>query len=450
MPDSKAAPAVAGFENGVNGSKQAPARGFGTLAVHAGSPHDPTTGAVIEAISLSTTFAQTAVGQPVGAYEYSRSSNPNRTNFEHAVAALENARHALAFGSGSAATATILQALAASTAVGPPLDNSNSIDGAVDALAAGAVGTPSHVISVSDVYGGTHRYFTQVAKAHGVRVTFTPAIEVDIADHITPATRLVWIETPSNPTLRLVDIAAVARTAHAHGVLVVVDNTFMSPYLQNPLDHGADIVVHSVTKYINGHSDVVMGVAACNRDDLHKRLAFLQNAGGAVPSAFDSWLAHRGLKTLHLRARAASHNAHALATALAARSDLVAAVNYPGLDSHPQRDVARRQHREGLGGGMLSFRVRAGRAAAERFCQYTRLFTLAESLGGIESLVEVPSSMTHAGIPRDQREAVGVFDDLVRVSCGIEDADDLLHDALQALERATAEVEVEVEGGVAK
>ncbi|OAA65459.1 cystathionine gamma-lyase [Niveomyces insectorum RCEF 264] len=458
MPTSQlAATASPGLQDGVssaNGSPAAtttttttaaptpqqtkqPPRGFGTLAVHAGAPHDPTTGAVIEAISLSTTFAQTAVGQPVGAYEYSRSSNPNRTHFEQAVAALEHARHALAFSSGSAATATVLQALAASTTVGPPVAGHDEQHGSTTGGGSSAAG--SHVISVSDVYGGTHRYFTQVAKAHGVRVTFTPAIEVDIVDHITPATRLVWIETPSNPTLRLVDIAAVARAAHARGVLVVVDNTFLSPYLQNPLDHGADVVVHSVTKYINGHSDVVMGVAACNRDDLHARLAFLQNAGGAVPSAFDSWLAHRGLKTLHLRARAASGNALQLAHALEQRSDLVLAVHYPGLDTHPQRAIARRQHRDGLGGGMLSFRVRAGRAAAARFCQYTQLFTLAESLGGIESLVEVPSSMTHAGIPRAQREAVGVYDDLVRVSCGIEDAADLLHDALQALERAAAE-----------
>jgi cystathionine gamma-lyase len=383
--------------------------GFGTLAVHAGSPHDPVTGAVIEPISLSTTFAQTAVGRPVGAYEYSRSANPNRDNFERAVAALEHARHALAFSSGSATTATILQSLAAG----------------------------SHVVSVSDVYGGTHRYFTQVAKAHGVRVTFTPEIEVDISDHITPDTRLVWIESPSNPTLRLVDIRAVAAAAHARGVLVVVDNTFLSPYVQNPLDHGADIVVHSVTKYINGHSDVVMGVAAFNSDDLARDLAFLQNAMGAVPSAFDCWLAHRGLKTLHLRAREATRNATAVATALEA-SPHVLAVNYPGLDSHPQREVARRQHRDGMGGGMLSFRIRGGHSAAERFCQLTRVFTLAESLGGIESLVEVPSGMTHAAIPKDQREAVGVFDDLVRVSCGIEDAADLQADILQALDRAVA------------
>lgn len=387
-----------------------PVAGFGTLAVHAGSPHDPVTGAVIEPISLSTTFAQTGLGKPVGDFEYSRSSNPNRANFEAAIAAVEHAKHALAFSSGSATTAVILQSLAAG----------------------------SHVISISDVYGGTHRYFTQVAKAHGVKVTFTPEIEVDISEHITDATKLVWIETPSNPTLRLVDIRAVATAAHARGVMVVVDNTFLSPYVQNPLDHGADIVVHSVTKYINGHSDVVMGVAALNSDALHARLAFLQNAIGAVPSAFDAWLAHRGLKTLHLRAREASRNATAVATALAAHP-AVLAVNYPGLDTHPHRAIAKKQHRDGMGGGMLSFRIQGGHAAAERFCQLTNIFTLAESLGGVESLIEVPSAMTHAGIPKDQREAVGVFDDLVRVSCGVEDAADLTKDALQALEKAVAE-----------
>ncbi|KAJ4173601.1 cystathionine gamma-lyase cys3 [Fusarium falciforme] len=381
-----------------------PVHAFGTLAVHAGSPHDPATGAVIEPISLSTTFAQTAVGKPVGEYEYSRSANPNRTNFEAAVAALEHAKYALAFSSGSATTATILQSLAAG----------------------------SHVISVSDVYGGTHRYFTQVAKAHGVKVTFTPEIEVDITEHITDQTRLIWIETPSNPTLRLVDIRAVVSEAHKHG---------------NPLDLGADIVVHSVTKYINGHSDVVMGVAAFNSDELKARLGFLQNAIGAVPSAFDSWLAHRGLKTLHLRAREASHNATAVATALEA-SPLVIAVNYPGLDSHPHRHIAKKQHRDGMGGGMLSFRIQGGHAAAERFCQVTKIFTLAESLGGVESLVEVPSSMTHAGIPRDQREAVGIFDDLVRISCGVEDAEDLKNDVLQALQKAVTDTKTNGVNGV--
>ncbi|KAH9235926.1 hypothetical protein K456DRAFT_1748517 [Colletotrichum gloeosporioides 23] len=387
-----------------------PVHNFGTLAVHAGSPHDPVTGAVIEPISLSTTFAQTSVGKPVGVYEYSRSSNPNRDNFEQAVAALEHAKYALAFSSGSATTAVVLQSLAAG----------------------------SHVISVSDVYGGTHRYFTQVAKAHGVKVTFTPEIEVDISAHITPQTKLVWIESPSNPTLRLVDVRAVVTQAHQHGIQVVVDNTFLSPYVQNPLDLGADIVVHSVTKYINGHSDVVMGVAAFNSDTLKQRLGFLQNAIGAVPSAFDCWLAHRGLKTLHLRAREATTNATAVATALEASPNVIA-VNYPGLDSHPHRAIAKKQHRDGMGGGMLSFRIKGGHAAAERFCQLTKILTLAESLGGVESLVEVPSSMTHAGIPKDQREAVGVFDDLVRISCGVEDAQDLRRDVLQALDQAVKE-----------
>lgn len=389
-----------------------PVHNFGTLAVHAGSPIDPTTGAVIEPLSLSTTFAQTSVGQPVGSYEYARSSNPNRDNFETAIAALEHAKYALAFSSGSATTATILQSLAQG----------------------------SHVISVSDVYGGTHRYFTKVALAHGVEVTFSPSasLALDIAALIQPATKLIWIESPSNPTLSLVDIRGVATVAHQHGIHVVVDNTFLSPYVQNPLDHGADIVVHSVTKYINGHSDVVMGVAAFNSDSLKERLSFLQNAIGAVPSAFDCWLAHRGLKTLHLRAREATRNATLIAQKLEKHPDIIA-VNYPGLASNPQHHIALKQHRNGMGGGMLSFRIQGGKRAAERFCQLTKIFVLAESLGGVESLVEVPSAMTHAGIPQDQREAIGVFDDLVRVSCGVEDGEDLVRDVVQAVEKAARE-----------
>lgn len=347
------------------------------------------------------------MGKPIGAYEYTRSSNPNRTNLETAVAALEHARYALAFSSGSATTAIILQSLAQG----------------------------SHVVSVSDVYGGTHRYFTKVASAHGVQVTFSPSIELDVEELIRPnETKLIWIESPSNPTLSLVDIRAVADIAHRHGIMVVVDNTFLSPYLQNPLDHGADIVVHSVTKYINGHSDVLMGCAAFNSPDLNERLSFLQNAIGAVPSPFDCWLAHRGIKTLHLRAREASKNGALVAQALQ-RSPNVISVNYPGLESHPQRAIAIKQHRDGLGGGMLSFRIKGGQAAAEKFCQETRIFTLAESLGGVESLVEVPGSMTHAGIPREQREAAGVWDDLVRISCGVEDEADLVRDVERALER---------------
>lgn len=395
-----------------------PTHRFGTLAVHAGSPHDPVTGAVIESISLSTTFAQHAVGKPIGAYEYTRSSNPNRTNFENAIASLERAKYALAFSSGSATTAIILQSLAAG----------------------------SHVVSVSDVYGGTHRYFTKVASAHGVKVTFSPSIELDVEDLIREETKLIWIETPSNPTLSLVDIRLVADIAHRKGIMVVVDNTFLSPYLQNPLEHGADIVVHSVTKYINGHSDVLMGCAAFNSDTLLERLSFLQNAIGAVPSPFDCWLAHRGVKTLHLRAREASKNASMVAAALQ-ESPHVVAVNYPGLPSHPQRKIAQKQHRDGLGGGMLSFRIKGGQAAAERFCQATQIYTLAESLGGVESLVEVPGSMTHAGIPREQREAAGVFDDLVRISCGVEDGHDLVSDVRQALEKVV--VAPKISNGVA-
>lgn len=277
-------------------------------------------------------------------------------------------------------------------------------------------------------------------------MTFSPSLEIDIAELIRPETKLIWIETPSNPTLSLVDIRKVASVAHQHGILVVVDNTFLSPYVQNPLDHGADIVVHSVTKYINGHSDVVMGCAAFNSPELNDRLTFLQNAIGAVPSAFDCWLAHRGLKTLHLRAREATKNATSIAEALQS-SPHVIAVNYPGLPSHPQYAVTLKQHRDGMGGGMLSFRVRGGHEAAERFCQNTKIFTLAESLGGIESLVEVPGAMTHAGIPREQREAAGVFDDLVRVSCGIEDEVDLKADVLQALEKAV--VGPKIKNGVA-
>jgi cystathionine gamma-lyase len=383
-----------------------PVHRFGTLAVHAGAPIDQATGAVIEPISLSTTFAQSSVGKPIGEFEYTRSSNPNRLNFERAIANLERARYALAYSSGSAATANILQSLAAG----------------------------SNVISISDVYGGTHRYFTKVASAHGVRVTFTPSIEMDLEELITEDTKLIWIETPSNPTLSLTDIRAVADVAHRSGIMVVVDNTFLSPYIQNPLEHGADIVVHSVTKYINGHSDVLMGIAAFNSEELWTRLSFLQNAIGAVPSPFDCWLAHRGVKTLHLRAREASKNGAMVAEALQ-HSPHVISVNYPGLANHKQRKIALRQHRDGLGGGMLSFRIKGGKEAAERFCQATQIFTLAESLGGVESLVEVPGSMTHAGIPKDQRESAGVFDDLVRISCGVEAGEDLVADVLQALEK---------------
>ncbi|RLV92354.1 Cystathionine gamma-lyase [Spathaspora sp. JA1] len=388
---------------------------FGTKAVHAGAPLDPTTGAVIEAISLSTTFGQSEPAKPLGIYEYSRSANPNRDNFETAVAALENAKYAIALSSGSATTALVIQSL--------PIG--------------------SHIISGGDVYGGTYRYFTKVGDTHGVEAEFVGNLVEDLSASLKENTKLVWLETPSNPTLQVTDIAKVAEILKQHEaktgnkVLLAVDNTFLSPYVSNPLSHGADIVVHSVTKYINGHSDVVMGVLATNDSALHERFRFLQNAIGSIPSPFDSWLAHRGLKTLHLRVRQASSSAQQIAEYLV-QHPAVLKVNYPGLKSHKNHDVVVRQHRNGLGGGMISFRIQGGAKGAALFTSATKLFTLAESLGGIESLVEVPAVMTHGGIPKEEREANGVYDDLVRVSVGIEDTEDLLKDIEQALEKVAA------------
>ncbi|SCU96568.1 LAMI_0F06986g1_1 [Lachancea mirantina] len=379
---------------------------FATKAIHAGA-HVDVHGSVIEPISLSTTFKQTAPAQPVGQYEYSRSQNPNRHNLEEAVAALENGKYGLAFSSGSATTAVILQSLPQG----------------------------SHAISIGDVYGGTHRYFTKVANTHGVETTFTNELVEQLPNLVKDNTKLVWIESPTNPTLKVTDIQLVANTVKKINpeILLVVDNTFLSPYLSNPLTFGADIVVHSATKYINGHSDVVLGVLATNSKALYERLQFLQNAVGAIPSPFDAWLAHRGLKTLHLRVRQAALNATKIAEFLT-QSDKVVSVSYPGLSTHPNYDVVKKQHRDALGGGMISFRIKGGAEAAAKFTSSTRLFTLAESLGGIESLLEVPAVMTHGGIPKDQREASGVYDDLIRLSVGIEDTEDLLADIKQALD----------------
>lgn len=383
---------------------------FGTKAIHSGAPVDGVTGAVISPISLSTTFAQSAPAQPLGQYEYSRSANPNRDNFETAVATLERAKHAIALGSGSAATALVIQSL--------------------------PVG--SHIVSGGDVYGGTHRYFTKVANTHGVDVTFVGDLVSDLESKIQENTKLVWLETPSNPTLKVTDISRVAEILKNHEsktgnkILFAVDNTFLSPYISNPLVHGADIVVHSVTKYINGHSDVVMGVLAVTSDELHEKFRFLQNALGSVPSPFDSWLAHRGLKTLHLRVRQAATSAQQIAEFLQQHPGVVS-VNYPGLKSHANHEAVLKQHRDGLGGGMISFRIKGGASAASKFTSTTKLFTLAESLGGIESLIEVPAVMTHSGIPREEREASGIYDDLIRLSVGIEDTDDLIEDVSNAL-----------------
>ena len=381
---------------------------FATKAIHAGA-HTDVHGSVIEPISLSTTFKQSAPSQPIGQYEYSRSQNPNRKNLEEAIATLENANFGLAFASGSATTAVILQSLPQN----------------------------SHAISIGDVYGGTYRYFSKVANAHGVETTFTNNLVEDLPKLVKENTKLVWIETPTNPTLKITDIELVSKTINAlnKDILLVVDSTFLSPYLSNPLNFGADIVVHSATKYINGHSDVVLGVLATNDKDIYERLQFLQNAIGAIPSPFDCWLVHRGVKTLHLRVRQAAVTATKIAEFLITSEDVLA-VNYPGLPTHENYDVVKKQHRDALGGGMISFRIKGGAEAASKFSSATRLFTLAESLGGIESLLEVPAVMTHGGIPKDQREASGVFDDLVRLSIGIEDTDDLLDDIKQALKVA--------------
>ncbi|KAI7886565.1 hypothetical protein K492DRAFT_140288 [Lichtheimia hyalospora FSU 10163] len=378
---------------------------FGSRAVHVGLNPDPTTGAVIPAISLSTTFAQSAAGVHKG-YDYSRSGNPSRANFENVIASLEGAQYGVAFSSGSAVTASLLGTLEAG----------------------------SHVVSVNDVYGGTYRYFTKVAVNHGVQVDF-----VDLADPqnlksaLKPNTRIVWVESPTNPTLRLVDIKAVAEIAHAHGALLVVDNTFLSPYFQNPMALGADIVVHSVTKYLNGHGDVVMGIAVTNSKEIYDKLIFIQNSMGAVPSAFDCYLARRGVMTLELRMQRHEQNALTLAHHLE-KHPKITEVIYPGLTSHPQHELAKNQQK-GFG-GMISFRVQGNLDNVNKLLGRLRMITLAESLGGVESLIEVPAVMTHASLSPEDRAALGITDTLLRMSVGIESAQDLIKDLDQALEGA--------------
>ncbi|KAH9248259.1 hypothetical protein BASA81_014105 [Batrachochytrium salamandrivorans] len=382
---------------------------FNTLAVHAGQEPDPVTGAVIPPLSLSTTFVQAAAGVHKG-FEYSRAGNPTRQNFEAAVAALEGAKYGLAFASGSATTATVTS----------------------------LAGAGSHIVCVNDVYGGTFRYFTKVANNNGIETSFVDLNDPEtLRAAIKPNTKLIWVETPTNPTLRLVDIAAVAQIAHSFpNVLLVVDNTFMSSYFQRPLELGADIVVHSVTKYLNGHSDVVMGIALTSNDAVFERLKFLQNAIGGIPSPFDCFMANRGLKTLHLRMERHAFNAMAVAKYLEA-SPFVQQVIYPGLPSHPQHELATRQQ-HGYG-GMLSFRIKnATLATSNAFLSGLRVFALAESLGGIESLAELPVIMTHASVSPEIRAQLGITDSLIRMSVGIEDQRDLIADIEQALSRASS------------
>ena len=380
--------------------------GFSTRAVHVGQGPDPATGAVVQPIHLATTFAQDAVGKHHG-FEYSRSGNPTRQALEECLAALEEARHCLAFASGLGAESTLMLLL-------KPND---------------------HVVYMEDVYGGTFRLFDKVMKRFGITFTAVDAADLDAVENaITPATRLVWLESPTNPLMRVVDIDAVSEVAHSHGARVCVDNTFATPYLQQPLHLGADVVVHSATKYIGGHSDVVGGAIMTSDDELEKQLRFHQNAVGAVPSPFDCWLLLRGIKTLALRVERQSDNAMTVARALEA-NNAVSRVHYPGLESHANRSVAQRQMR--MFGGMMSFEVK-DEPVAFRVLERLKIFALAESLGAVESLAEHPARMTHASVPASERKRVGVGDGLIRLSIGVEDAADLVADLEQALASANA------------
>ena len=379
-------------------------QGLATLAIHGGQSADPSTGAVMPPIYATSTYAQSSPGVHQG-FEYSRTHNPTRFAYERCAAALEGGSRGFAFASGMAATSTILELL----------------------------DSGSHVVAMDDLYGGSYRLFERVRRRTAgldfsyVDMTDMAALEAAIR----PETRLVWIETPTNPMLKIVDIAAAVAVAKRHGLRVVVDNTFASPVLQRPIELGADIVMHSATKYLNGHSDMVGGMVVVGADEeLAEQMAFLQNSIGAVQGPFDSFLALRGIKTLPLRMQAHCANALALAQWLDTHP-AVERVIYPGLPSHPQHDLAKRQM-HGFG-GIISVVLKGGLAAATRLCENTRLFTLAESLGGVESLVNHPAVMTHASIPLERREVLGISDGLVRLSVGIEDLADLQSDLAAAL-----------------
>ncbi|HEU4612318.1 MAG TPA: cystathionine gamma-synthase [Kofleriaceae bacterium] len=378
--------------------------GFGTRAIHAGQEPDPVTGAVMTPIYYTSTYAQSAPGEHKG-YEYSRTHNRTRYALEANLAALEGGVGGLCFASGLAATSTLLQAFDAGT----------------------------HVIACDDLYGGTFRLFDKVFRRLGFEFTYVDplggAAAVEAA--IRPATKLVWLETPTNPMLKLVDIAAVAAVCKAKGLVLAVDNTFMTPYFQRPLELGADVVAHSMTKYLNGHSDVIGGALIFKDAALRDRVAFLQNAVGAVISPMDSFMVLRGTKTLHVRMERHEQNARTLATWLSQHPQ-VERVIYPGLESHPQHALAKKQQR-GFG-GMISFVLKGNLDSARRFLSTCKLFTLAESLGGVESLIEHPAIMTHASVPPETRKKLGILDGFIRLSVGIEDVADLQGD----LERAFA------------
>jgi len=377
--------------------------GFETRAIHAGQAPDPTTGAIITPLYLTSTYAHSAPGVHQG-YDYTRSGNPTRRAFEDCVANLEGARFGFAMASGSVGTATITHLLSAG----------------------------DHVVACDDMYGGTYRLFERVFKQQGIEFTYVDMTNPnELAKAMRKNTMLVWVETPSNPLMKVVDIANAAAVAHAHGALLAVDNTFMSPYFQRPMSLGADIVMHSTTKYINGHSDLVGGVVITDDEELADRLKFLSNAIGGVQSTFDAFMCLRSLKTLAVRMKAHESNALAVARFLEAHPK-IESVSYTGLSSHPQHDLAMKQMSGH--GGMLTCNVAGNLAATGRFLQSVRIFALAESLGGVESLIEHPAIMTHASLPQAVRDSLGIGDNLVRLSVGIEAEADLLRDLDRALE----------------
>ena len=376
---------------------------FATKAIHAGIHPDPSTGAIMTPIYQTSTYVQEAPGNHKG-YEYARTQNPTRDALQENLAALENGKFSLCFASGLAAT-----------------------DAVVKLFNAG-----DEVVCTDDLYGGTYRMFTKVFERLGMKFKF---ISLDNADdlrkHITPRTKMLWMETPSNPMMNIIDIAAVSRLAHESNIMVAVDNTFASPYLQNPLDLGADLVIHSLTKFISGHSDVVMGAIVMNDDKIYEQLKFLQNACGAVPGPHDCFLVLRGIKTLHLRMERHCENAEQIATFLKSHPK-VDKVYFPGFPDHPNHEIAKTQMR-GFG-GMISLTLKGNKMEdALKVLSGTQLFSLAESLGGVESLIGHPASMTHASIPKEEREKRGLLDSLIRLSVGIEDAEDLIEDIKQAI-----------------
>jgi cystathionine beta-lyase/cystathionine gamma-synthase len=378
---------------------------FGTKAIRAGQEPDPTTGAVVLPIYMASTYVQSQVGELKAGWEYARSGNPTRAGLERSIAALEDAQYGLAFASG----------MAAETAV------------------SSLVRTGEHILATKDIYGGTFRLFRHLREKYGIESTYTDFTDLSrVEEAFTPNTRLVWIETPSNPTLVVLDIAAIAELAHRHNALLVVDNTFASPYLQNPLQLGADIVLHSTTKYIGGHSDLIGGAVVTNDAELYEKLYRYQNDFGSVPSPFDCWLTLRGIRTLHVRMEAHCRNAMAVAQFLESHPK-IEWVRYPGLPSHPQHELARKQMRHGFS-GMIAVGVKGGAEAAQRFCEGTKIFNLAESLGGAESLIGYPPKMSHASMSAEERAWCGIPDNMVRLSVGLEDVNDLIEDLQQALE----------------